>query len=156
MFSKPPLLLSFSGVGPGPNLLAEGEKISEGDLQFRTRWDCLFLNLSCLNMLWLMIGYGLAASFQNNPRRKAQGFWRIFNKNEACFCCLDHCRLWDRWCFCVFVFRLSQKPTPEFVLPVAVTCILSNFPLNAFESSLLPVNWQFQMFVPQKVCLFST
>lgn len=31
--------LSFSGVGPGPNLPAEGEEISEGDLQFRTRWD---------------------------------------------------------------------------------------------------------------------
>eukprot|EP00064_Thunnus_orientalis_P015529 superscaffoldBa00002893_g15583 len=34
---------------------------------------------------------------------------------------------------------LSQKPTPEFVLLVAVTWILSNFPLNSFESGLLPL-----------------
>lgn len=43
-------------------------------------------------------------------------------------------------CVCVCTLRLSQKPTPEFVLLVAVTWILSNFPQNTFVSSLLPVN----------------
>lgn len=38
------------------------------------------------------------------------------------------------------VLRLSQKPTPEFALLVAVTWILSNFPQNTFVSGLLPVN----------------
>lgn len=49
--SKASSLPLFSGLGPGPNLPAEGEEISEGHLQFRTRWACLFLNLSRLNVL---------------------------------------------------------------------------------------------------------
>lgn len=87
-----------------------------------------------------------------NPQRKAQDFLNIFNKNEDCFFFFLSGTLpfVGQMVFCVCVFRLSQKPTPEFVLLVAVTWILSNFPLNTFESSLLPENWQFQMFVPQK------
>lgn len=86
---------------------------------------------------------------KRSPQRKAEDFLNIFNRSEGCFFCLE-LPFVGQMVFCVFVFRLSQKPTPEFVLLVAVTWILSNFPLNTSESSLLPLNWQFQMFVPQK------
>ena len=55
--------------------------------------------------------------------------------------------------FCETDGALTVYPgCPRNVLLVALTWIFSNFPLNSSESSLLPVNWQFEMFVcsPQK------
>lgn len=108
------------GTGSGSNFSAKSEEISEGNLQFRSRWE-IFVSYNVHVLLFIYSMYFLLVGMKIPVCT-----WK------AAFCGTDGV-------LCAFLVQTVPEIN-TWVFLSAVSWICSSFPLNIIESSFPPCN----------------